>query len=73
MSVVRLVRVDIDGVLGVADVNMLDRTPSPDTKPYVPEFDSYPGSKAVWFENATPERCLADDRFESDSNTGEPR
>lgn len=72
MSAVRLVRVDAGGVLEVADVDMLDGTPLLDIKPYVPEFDSHPGSKAGWFDSATEERCLADDRFESDSNTREP-
>jgi tRNA (Thr-GGU) A37 N-methylase len=73
MSVVRLVRVDAGGALEVADVDMLDGTPLLDIKPYVPQFDSYPDSKAGWFDSATSKRCSADDRFEANSSTTEPR
>jgi tRNA (Thr-GGU) A37 N-methylase len=49
----------------VADVDILDGTPLLDIKPYVPEFDSYPASKAGWFDESTSRRRLADDRFGS--------
>ena len=45
MSVVRLLAVR-DGTLEVADVDILDGTPILDIKPYVPQFDCYPGSRA---------------------------
>lgn len=49
ISAVRLIGIE-DGVLEVADVDMVDGTPLLDIKPYVPEFDSYPASKAGWLE-----------------------
>lgn len=63
ISAVRLMGIE-DGVLEVADVDMLDGTPLLDIKPYVPEFDSYPDSRAGWFERCSSQECLADDRFE---------
>lgn len=48
MSAVRLLRVHED-CLEVADIDVIDGTPLLDIKPYVPEFDSYPSSKAGWF------------------------
>jgi tRNA (adenine37-N6)-methyltransferase len=64
ISAVRLLSVQ-DGVLEVADVDMVDGTPLLDIKPYVPEFDSYPNSKAGWFETSDSDRRLADGRFEA--------
>jgi tRNA-Thr(GGU) m(6)t(6)A37 methyltransferase TsaA len=63
MSAVRLIGLQ-DGVLEVADVDMLDGTPLLDIKPYVPEFDSYPASRAGWFDESGSRERLADDRFE---------
>lgn len=62
MSVVRLLAVN-EGVLEVEDVDMIDGTPLLDVKPYVPEFDCYPNSKAGWFEGSSSKRCVADERF----------
>ena len=45
ISAVRLLAIQ-EGVLDVADVDMIDGTPLLDIKPYVPEFDCYPNSKA---------------------------
>jgi hypothetical protein len=39
-------------------------TPIIDVKPYVPQYDSFPGSKAGWHETSTSERRAADNRFE---------
>lgn len=50
-------------VLRVADLDVLDGTPLLDIKPYVPEFDAHPGSKAGWFDEAGEDRHVADDRF----------
>lgn len=62
MSVVRLTAVR-DGQLEVEGVDMVNGTPLLDVKPYVPEFDSYPASKAGWFDASTSPRRLADGRF----------
>ena len=63
ISAVRLLAVE-DGVLDVEDVDMVDGTPILDIKPYVPEFDCYPNSKAGWFDKSDSNRSVADDRFE---------
>jgi tRNA (adenine37-N6)-methyltransferase len=62
MSVVRLLRRE-GSTLYVADMDILDGTRLLDIKPYVPEFDSHPVSRAGWFENAGVDRRKADDRF----------
>ena len=64
ISAVRLLAVQ-EGVLEVADVDMIDGTPLLDIKPYVPEFDCYANSRAGWFDESHSERRLADDRFDS--------
>jgi tRNA-Thr(GGU) m(6)t(6)A37 methyltransferase TsaA len=63
LSVVRLLGVE-GSILHVADVDMIDGTPLLDIKPYVPEFDCYPHSRAGWFDDSSSQRCLADDRFD---------
>jgi tRNA (adenine37-N6)-methyltransferase len=62
LSVVRLVRRE-GCLLHVVDVDMLDDTPLLDIKPYVPEFDSRPSSKAGWFDASGVDRTFADGRF----------
>jgi len=62
ISAVRLLAVR-DGFLEVADVDIVDGTPLLDVKPYVPEFDSYPHSKAGWFDQSNSLRRVADKRF----------
>ena len=70
MSVVRLVRRD-ERVLHVADVDILEDTPLLDIKPYVPEFDAHPSSKAGWFDACGVDRQVADGRFhEADRTRG---
>ena len=64
ISAVRLIAVR-GTVIEVAEVDMLDGTPVLDIKPYVPEFDSYPSSKAGWFDESKSRRRLADDRFDT--------
>lgn len=44
-------------------VDVLDETPLLDIKPYVPEFDAFPGSRAGWFDVAPSEVSTADGRF----------
>jgi tRNA-Thr(GGU) m(6)t(6)A37 methyltransferase TsaA len=63
MSAVELLRVGEDGVLDVANVDMINGTPLLDIKPYIPEFDSHPGSRAGWFDGASSKSRLADNRF----------
>lgn len=62
LSVVRLLEVAADHLV-VADVDMVDGTPLLEIKPYVPAFDSYPGSRAGWFDVAHHECRVADTRF----------
>ena len=69
ISAVRLLGIE-EGVLEVVDVDMIDGTPLLDIKPYVPEFDSYPASKAGWFDQSNSSSRLADRRFEGSGPTG---
>jgi tRNA-Thr(GGU) m(6)t(6)A37 methyltransferase TsaA len=62
MSIVRFVRKE-GAVLYLQDMDMLDGTPLLDIKPYVPEFDAYPGARAGWFDNPGTDRRIADSRF----------
>jgi tRNA (adenine37-N6)-methyltransferase len=64
ISVVRLLAVQ-EGVLEVAEVDIVDGTPLLDIKPYVPEFDCYSNSNAGWFDESNSKRRLADARFDS--------
>jgi tRNA (adenine37-N6)-methyltransferase len=63
ISSVRLLTVR-EGILEVADVDIIDGTPLLDVKPYVPEFDCYPHSRAGWFDESNSRRRVADDRFD---------
>jgi tRNA (adenine37-N6)-methyltransferase len=62
LSVVRLLGRE-GNVLKVRGVDILDGTPLLDIKPYVPEFDDYPSSRAGWLDDCREDRKLADDRF----------
>ncbi len=62
ISAVRLISVE-RGRLVVEDVDILDGTPLLDIKPYVSEFDAYPGARAGWFEHRAVETDVADNRF----------
>jgi tRNA (Thr-GGU) A37 N-methylase len=44
---------------------VLDGTPLLDIKPYIPEYDSHPGSRAGWMDSGALSRTVADDRFHS--------
>ncbi len=64
LSAVRLVAINLEaGELAVKDVDMLDGTPLLDIKPYIPEFDSFPASRAGWMDVAGCDEGVADDRF----------
>ncbi len=64
LSVVRLERIE-DGVLHVENVDILDKTPLLDIKPYVPEFDPAEKIRTGWLEipKKTVSRRKSDDRF----------
>ena len=62
MSVVRFLRRE-GAILFIADMDILDGTPLLDIKPYVPEFDCHPNSRAGWFDKAGVDRRVADGRF----------
>jgi tRNA-Thr(GGU) m(6)t(6)A37 methyltransferase TsaA len=66
ISVVRLLGRE-GRVLRVSDVDVLDDTPLIDIKPYVPEFDAHPSSKAGWFDACGADRRVADGRFHEDT------
>lgn len=69
LSVVRLLRRE-GYILHVSDLDILDDTPLLDIKPYVPEFDAHPRSRAGWFEEPGEDRRLADDRFHGGTDGG---
>ncbi len=69
MSVVRLVRKQ-GHTLHIADIDMVDGTRLLDIKPYIPAFDSHPGSRAGWLDTARVDRRQADDRFHGSENKG---
>jgi tRNA-Thr(GGU) m(6)t(6)A37 methyltransferase TsaA len=62
MSIVRLIKRN-GAILHIADIDILDGTPLLDIKPYVPEFDAHPVSRAGWFDKAGVDRRKADARF----------
>ena len=62
LSVVRLLGREAC-VLRVAGVDLLDRTPLLDIKPYVPEFDAHPRARAGWLREAGSRRRRDDGRF----------
>jgi tRNA-Thr(GGU) m(6)t(6)A37 methyltransferase TsaA len=62
MSVVRLIGRE-GNVLRVQGLDVLDGTPLLDIKPYVPEFDAHPSSKAGWLDDRGSDRQIADGRF----------
>jgi tRNA-Thr(GGU) m(6)t(6)A37 methyltransferase TsaA len=64
LSCVRLIGIQRN-LLTVGGVDILDGTPLLDLKPYVPEFDSFPGSRAGWLRNQGSGRTHADHRFEA--------
>ncbi len=49
ISVVQLVRIE-DNILHIRDVDVVDKTPLLDIKPYIPEFDIRKADKIGWLE-----------------------
>jgi tRNA-Thr(GGU) m(6)t(6)A37 methyltransferase TsaA len=62
LSVVDLVARE-GNILRIKGIDVLDGTPLLDIKPYVPEFDAHPVSRAGWLDERRSERTEADDRF----------
>jgi tRNA-Thr(GGU) m(6)t(6)A37 methyltransferase TsaA len=62
LSCVRLLEV-CGCELRVADVDIVDRTPLLDIKPYVPDFDVYSVQHCGWFNHCGANLTRADDRF----------
>jgi len=49
--------------LEVSGLDVVDGTPLLDIKPYAPQFDSFPGSRAGWLDSGATDRNNADNRF----------
>jgi tRNA-Thr(GGU) m(6)t(6)A37 methyltransferase TsaA len=62
MSMVELLRIE-GNVLHVRGIDVLDNTPLIDIKPYVPDFDACPNSRAGWYTGLQRFDNKADDRF----------
>lgn len=62
MSSVKLIRIQ-DRTLFVSDIDVLNKTPLLDIKPYVPKFDSFDVERIGWISKDLPKTKLADDRF----------
>lgn len=64
ISIVRLLRVE-ENIIHVKGIDIVDRTPLIDIKPYVPKFDAFPDSRAGWIDAGTrsAESARADKRF----------
>jgi len=63
LSVLRLVRIE-KNILHVSGIDMLDGTAVLDIKPYAPQFDAFPDSKAGWLDAKSATRRRADRRFD---------
>ena len=63
----RLLSVE-DGVLQVAELDILDGSPLLDIKPYSPYFDQFEVARSGWLDEAWQKKgaktAVADDRFE---------
>lgn len=64
ISIVQLIGVE-KNILHVKGIDIVDKTPLIDIKPYVPQFDSFPDSRAGWVDaaNLSAQSVRADDRF----------
>jgi tRNA-Thr(GGU) m(6)t(6)A37 methyltransferase TsaA len=67
LSIVRLVRIQ-GSTLDIENVDILDRTPLLDIKPYVPEFDHQQDCRIGWLEQVhrMVKTKRSDDRFRKD-------
>lgn len=56
--------IEIKGnILVVSDLDILDRTPLLDIKPYCPRFDIFEVQRTGWVDGTSSENRTADDRF----------
>jgi tRNA-Thr(GGU) m(6)t(6)A37 methyltransferase TsaA len=64
ISVVELMRID-KGTLHIRDIDVVDKTPLLDIKPYVPDFDVKTAVKTGWLESKSKQvtKTSADERF----------
>ena len=62
MSSVKLDHIQ-GGKLYVSQIDILDKTPLLDIKPYFPKFDSFNSVRFGWLANANHQKNIADDRF----------
>ncbi len=63
LSILRLTGIQ-DNVIAVAQLDILDKTPVLDIKPYVPEFDTRSEAVRVgWLKGARERQAISDDRF----------
>lgn len=70
LSCVRLHGIERN-VLFIGGVDILDGTPLLDIKPYVPEYDAFPSSRAGWLDQRAMKRTHADARFSTPTTTAE--
>ncbi len=68
LSIVKLEGID-GNVLRIENVDILDRTPLLDIKPYVPDFDHHPATRVGWLDRAKSRlrNKRSDDRFNKDA------
>jgi tRNA-Thr(GGU) m(6)t(6)A37 methyltransferase TsaA len=66
MSPVRLLRIE-NGMLYIAEVDILDGTPLLDIKPYISKFDQFEVSRNGWQDNVSGEPPKADKRFHKEN------
>jgi tRNA (adenine37-N6)-methyltransferase len=62
LSIVRLASIE-GPTLHIEDVDVLDRTPLLDIKPYVPAFDLRPDARSGWLEGKADQDRRSDGRF----------
>lgn len=64
ISIVKLVSVE-GKIITIEDVDILDKTPLLDIKPYIPAFDSIPEASVGWYTDRLKElqNTRADERF----------
>ena len=62
LSVVEVVSIDSNR-LTVRGIDIIDKTPLLDIKPYIPQFDAFPDSRTGWFGDMSSRSPRADKRF----------
>ena len=67
LSVVRLASIQ-DNRLSVMDLDILDKTPVIDIKPYIPEFDKGTEVRIGWLEEVRKREAVSDNRFTCQEN-----